>query len=373
MADPIDALPTPPSRSDAPATFISRANAFIAALVNFVTQLNVVARAFNFNATNSTSTTSLTIGTGSKSLTVDASKSYLPGQTVKIARTSDGTKWMVGDVTVYNSTTGALEVTVSKVQGSGTFTDWTVTQAATEQIDEQFVNNQTTVTPSLLDSLLFADASDSGKMKKAAIADVLGLGAPTRQMFTVAGSGTYTTPANCKFIRVRMQGGGGGGGARVTNNGSNGNATIFNSIEASGGESGKFGAGSTASRGGAGGTGGAGSATLRVQGGAGLLLTGPSSPGGASMLGYATGCPGTPNGGSGVAGKFGSGGGGGNSDSGSTYSGGGGGAGEYVEIDISSPSASYSYTVGAGGAGGSAGTIAGGAGGDGWIIVEEYY
>jgi hypothetical protein len=139
MADPIDELPTPPSRSDAPATFISKANAFIAALVNFVLQLNVVARAFNFNATNSTSTTSLSIGTGAKSLTVDASKSYLPGQTVKIARTSDGTKWMLGDVTSYNSTTGALAVTVSKVQGSGTFTDWTITLAATDQFTDDSV------------------------------------------------------------------------------------------------------------------------------------------------------------------------------------------------------------------------------------------
>jgi hypothetical protein len=98
--------------------------------------VNSVAQAFNFNSTNSTSTTSLTIGTGAKSLTVDASKSYLPGQTVKIARTSDGTKWMLGDVTSYNSTTGALAVTVSKIQGSGTFTDWTITLAATDTIND---------------------------------------------------------------------------------------------------------------------------------------------------------------------------------------------------------------------------------------------
>jgi len=136
MADPIDELPTPPSRSDAPATFISRANAFIAALVNFVTQLNIVARAFNFNSTNSTSTTELTIGTGAKSLTVDDEKSYLPGQTVKIARTSDGTKWMLGDVTSYNSGTGALDVTVSKIQSSGTFTDWTITLSPTDSIND---------------------------------------------------------------------------------------------------------------------------------------------------------------------------------------------------------------------------------------------
>src|SRR5215831_3587900 len=36
--------------------------------------------------------------------------------------------------------------------------------------------------------------------------------APTRQIFTSAGSGTYTTPAGCRAILVEVVGGGGGGG-----------------------------------------------------------------------------------------------------------------------------------------------------------------
>jgi len=36
--------------------------------------------------------------------------------------------------------------------------------------------------------------------------------APTRQIFTAAGSGTYTTPAGCRAILVECVGGGGGGG-----------------------------------------------------------------------------------------------------------------------------------------------------------------
>jgi len=39
----ITALPDPPSRSDAPATFVSKANAFVAALIGLVTQINTVA------------------------------------------------------------------------------------------------------------------------------------------------------------------------------------------------------------------------------------------------------------------------------------------------------------------------------------------
>jgi len=68
------------------------------------------------NAVNSTSVTSLSIGTGLIALTVEVDKSYVPGMTVKIASTVDATNWMLGDVTSYNPTTGALEVNRVKVR-----------------------------------------------------------------------------------------------------------------------------------------------------------------------------------------------------------------------------------------------------------------
>jgi hypothetical protein len=79
----------------------------------------------NLNDTTSTSTTSLTIGIGAQSLTVDASKSYQVGQSVKIAH--DSTNWMHGEVTSYNAGTGALVVNVTAIFGSGTETSWTIT------------------------------------------------------------------------------------------------------------------------------------------------------------------------------------------------------------------------------------------------------
>lgn len=48
-----------------------------------------------------------------------------------------------------------------------------------------------------------------------------------------------------------------------------------------------------------------------------------------------------------------------------------GGAGGYLEATISSPNATYSYSVGNGGT--PSGTVPGGAGGSGLIIVEEFY
>src|ERR1700685_4326059 len=60
--------------------------------------------------------------------------------------------------------------------------------------------------------------------------------APTSQKFT-SGSGTYTTPAGCVYIKVYVQAGG-GGGAGLAGNGSNGSASSFGTslLSATGGQ-----------------------------------------------------------------------------------------------------------------------------------------
>ena len=86
--------------------------------------------AINAPGTNATSTTSAAIGAGSKTLTVQTGKLFVPGQPVMIARTSaPSTAWMAGNVTAYNSGTGALTVDVVWTNGTGTFSDWTVSLA----------------------------------------------------------------------------------------------------------------------------------------------------------------------------------------------------------------------------------------------------
>lgn len=90
---------------------------------------SVVAAAAAASSTGSTatSTTSLTVSTGSKSLTIQTGKSFVAGGDIKIARTSaPGTTFMVGEVTSYDSGTGALVVSVATATGSGTHTDWSV-------------------------------------------------------------------------------------------------------------------------------------------------------------------------------------------------------------------------------------------------------
>ncbi|CAB4163246.1 hypothetical protein UFOVP814_13 [uncultured Caudovirales phage] len=161
-------LPTAPSRAD-PTNFSARGDALMTALPVMVTEINTLkdqmntvagevntnaataaaaattastqagtamtkaaeavsaaATATNAPATNTVSTTSLTISTGSKSLTVQTGKAIVVGMSVKVANTTAPTNWMFGDVTAYDTNTGALTVNVTVVNGSGTAATWTI-------------------------------------------------------------------------------------------------------------------------------------------------------------------------------------------------------------------------------------------------------
>lgn len=68
------------------------------------------------------STSSLTIGTGSKSLTVQTGLNFTAGQPIRVGY--DGQNYMAGTVTSYTSGTGALVVNITSVVGSGTYATW---------------------------------------------------------------------------------------------------------------------------------------------------------------------------------------------------------------------------------------------------------
>lgn len=169
----ITPLPTPvPSRAD-PTNFAARADAFLGALPTFGDEANALAvevngyavaadadataaaasasaaatsasnaltsannaatsasSALNAPGTNATSTTSLTVGTGSKSLTIQTGKAYTVGQFLILANTPTPSNYMQGQITAYDSGTGALTVDVTNTGGSGTFTDWTIALTA---------------------------------------------------------------------------------------------------------------------------------------------------------------------------------------------------------------------------------------------------
>jgi hypothetical protein len=76
-------------------------------------------------AISGTDSTSVTVGTGSKTFNNhNTSYSFSVGQNAQVFRTSDPTVQMIGLVTA--STSSSFTVNVDTVQGSGTFTDWSV-------------------------------------------------------------------------------------------------------------------------------------------------------------------------------------------------------------------------------------------------------
>lgn len=154
MPTPITPLPDPPSRSDR-ANFAERGDAFMAALAVFANELNTYAAALGAGLV-STSATSLTVGTGSKTWTVATGLAYVAGMEVVAAVTATPTTRLVGTVTAYDSGTGALTVSVSRVSGSGTHAAWTISMSAAVDLYDlvtktgtETLTNKTLTSPAL--------------------------------------------------------------------------------------------------------------------------------------------------------------------------------------------------------------------------------
>jgi hypothetical protein len=88
-------------------------------LITFASQ-QVVATATQ----QATSTTSLTIGTGPKTLTIPAGKAFQIGQWLLIQEASNSANQILGQITAYGGT--SLTVNVTATGGSGTHADWTI-------------------------------------------------------------------------------------------------------------------------------------------------------------------------------------------------------------------------------------------------------
>ncbi|MCR6633149.1 MAG: hypothetical protein NVV74_25640 [Magnetospirillum sp.] len=74
----------------------------------------------------SASTSTLTLGTGTRLLEVEPAKGWVAGMTVTIFVTAEPGRFMTGQVSSYDPSTGALQVMVEDVQGIGSASAWTV-------------------------------------------------------------------------------------------------------------------------------------------------------------------------------------------------------------------------------------------------------
>lgn len=163
---PLPAAPDPA----APSTFSTLAAAFVLALTDFDDELNTsigqmntdiaqantdaatattmaatattkaaeatasALTAVNAPGTSGTSTTSNAIPTSglpvTKSFVTQADKDWQVGMTVKVARTSAPKNFMLGTIDDYDDVTGDFDLNVTHAQGTGTYTDWTISLAA---------------------------------------------------------------------------------------------------------------------------------------------------------------------------------------------------------------------------------------------------
>lgn len=394
----IPTLPTAPSRNDAPDTFVSRADAHVAALTPWTTAANNFATYFDTTyiasvdairddataqaatattqagiattqagiattqagiattkaadaaasaasavltpGTQATSSTSMVIGAGSKSFTLQQTgKNFVVGQWVSVTSTaSPSTDWMTGAITSFNSGTGNITVNVSFSSGSGTIALWTITQAtATNPIP--------------------STTSEEGRIlgvSGAGVSDWIVLPASWANWTLITTSGgTFTVPDGVAQIRAYVFGGGGDGSSSAGGGGGGGGGCTFGTIPCKPGDvfdlfgivDPVFRKGATAylsaknGAAGSGGTGGAGGIAGTVGTGLGITASGAyaggaGANGNGSNIGGGGGSSGSPlgNGFAGTTGTgAGGGGGGGWGSSGSVYC--GGGVGSYSGSD----------------------------------------
>lgn len=315
------------------------------------------------------STTSVEIGTGSKTLTVSSGKLFSSGMYVTATDQADSANYMQGFVTSYSGTT--LIITVQSVGGSGTISAWNIYPSATYL---SFIASQAEAEAGTSSTKLM-----SPQRTAQAIASLASAKPPTKTYLTSGTGASFSTPSGATKLFIEMIGGGGGGGgsgAGATNGGTGG-TTSFNSITVIGGTGGGKGTTTVSDfAGGAGGTGGTGTAALRIDGVSGGSGNNTNHVNGGSGGSTRYGGGGQSNyeaSGNSASANTGAGGGGAGVSASTYYGTGGGGGGEFAEFSISTPTTTYTYTVGASGAAGTGGSLNGGAGGSGLIIVTTYF
>lgn len=181
---PLTAPPTIPLITD-PSTFAVRAQDWVVWQAEQLYPTLVSESLVLGLSLSGSSVTSNTVGTGSKSFTVETGKGFAAGQSIVIADSATPTNRMFGVVDTYDSGTGALVFISQAFEGSGTLTDWTISPTlnavltaaqvpdgliTNAKLANSYINDLTTVTLDIAaDYVSIADGSDDGNKKKALI------------------------------------------------------------------------------------------------------------------------------------------------------------------------------------------------------------
>jgi hypothetical protein len=161
----VTALPAAPQRlTDTPAAFVSKADALMAALPTFSTQISAVGAAAQANgeaaeaaATSAeasaaaavggssymgTTAGTLNVATGSQSFTLaQTGKAFAVGMQVSLILLSDDSVRLTGALTAFNAGTGAATINVAKTMGAvASGAGWAVILKAFEGLSPDQVN-----------------------------------------------------------------------------------------------------------------------------------------------------------------------------------------------------------------------------------------
>lgn len=121
---PFDGVP--PSRED-PENFSPRVDALLSwLLTQFVPDANALEQSLTWTGSTGTSASSLTVGTGVKTLMTQPGKNWIPAVYVYVVSAAAVGNVMLGRVQSYDVDTGELEFDVLTTTGSGTFSDWII-------------------------------------------------------------------------------------------------------------------------------------------------------------------------------------------------------------------------------------------------------
>ena len=159
----ITALPAAPSRSD-PTNFATKADLWVAALDTFTSEANALqadvnskqttastaatnasnsaaaaaasaTTALNAPGTTATSTSSVTLASGSKSLVLaQTGKAFAVGMWVTLSDVTTPGQFITGPIVAFNSGTGAMDITAMTYSGSGSSTNWNISLATPQSI-----------------------------------------------------------------------------------------------------------------------------------------------------------------------------------------------------------------------------------------------
>lgn len=216
--------PANPQRSD-PDNFRADADQYVDwHTQDFVPEMNQVIDDFNATIQNlwvGTSSTSNTVGTGSKTWTmIEDNLAFGIGNHVRVADSAAPTSnYMSGIITAYNKTTKVLTVNVLTKTGTATKNAWTITLEPPDEYNR--VKTWSTMTGAASIPLvvehdgvyygLNTNLADVTAKEPGVDPEWTSFGNKTYQEFTA--SGTWTKPVGCKYVYVEIVNGGQSGNA----------------------------------------------------------------------------------------------------------------------------------------------------------------